>query len=238
MTARSERLSWLLVEGIVIVVSILLAFTLDAAWDQWQERSKRDEYIAVLRSEFISALTEIEYQEAQHKGQVDAIREILATVDTRQEVPTDRFYELISLYVYGPSHPVYNDLANASSVEMLESDALRSQLFRYGYLRDFLGIQADLEAGFTQDHILPFLIDHVDLAVTIPPGSGQTSVTHPHDHEAFHTREFHNLLVWKLQSIEYQLGLDRAIGQTVREILKETGGDALTSGDQAVSIPG
>jgi hypothetical protein len=50
----------LLAEGAVIVVSILLAFAIDAWWDSAQERSKEDSYLRQLASDLEGTLANIE----------------------------------------------------------------------------------------------------------------------------------------------------------------------------------
>lgn len=47
-----ESVRWLLLEGTAIVVSILLAFAIDAWWQDRQDVSKRQQLIAALRSDF------------------------------------------------------------------------------------------------------------------------------------------------------------------------------------------
>lgn len=43
-----------LLEGVVIVVSILLAFIIDAGWDEWQERLTENDILRALSTEFAS----------------------------------------------------------------------------------------------------------------------------------------------------------------------------------------
>src|SRR3970040_2213054 len=71
VTQSVQSIPWtrLLAEGAMIVVSILLAFAIDAWWDSAQERSKEDSYLRQLASDLESTLANIE----RFGGRADAI---------------------------------------------------------------------------------------------------------------------------------------------------------------------
>ena len=75
--SKSELWSRLSLEGLVIVVSILLAFALDTAWDDRQENIRRDEYLSVLGDEFRAAAEEMQEQIGDHERQVRSIETML-----------------------------------------------------------------------------------------------------------------------------------------------------------------
>jgi len=58
----------ILAEGVVIVVSILLAFAIDAWWDETRERGREKTVLAGLRSEFEANRTRLMANLAEHEG--------------------------------------------------------------------------------------------------------------------------------------------------------------------------
>jgi hypothetical protein len=56
---KARRSQQLLIEGTVIVLSILLAFGIDALWDQYKERLEEEEILAALESEFAANLRSV-----------------------------------------------------------------------------------------------------------------------------------------------------------------------------------
>ena len=90
-TSRSDLWSRLSLEGLVIVVSILLAFALDAAWDDRQERIRRDEYLHVLEDEFRSAAEEMEEQIQDHEWQVASIEILLKQLEDGEDFSAEAY---------------------------------------------------------------------------------------------------------------------------------------------------
>jgi hypothetical protein len=58
--AKSARPGRFIAEGVLIVVSILLAFAIDAGWDEARDRAREDEYIALLRSDLRTTLATLD----------------------------------------------------------------------------------------------------------------------------------------------------------------------------------
>ena len=59
-SAARERLNWLLLESVLIVISILLAFWIDAWWEDWQIQEVRAELKLSLIEDFRSNVSEIQ----------------------------------------------------------------------------------------------------------------------------------------------------------------------------------
>lgn len=81
MTTRRDsraRMKWLLLEGVVVVMSILLAFWIDAAWDERQERQLEHAYLLAMRED---VLRTIEETDRIHGRQSSLVEDARATVD-------------------------------------------------------------------------------------------------------------------------------------------------------------
>ena len=219
-TANSELWSRLSLEGLVIVVSILLAFALDAAWDDRQENIRRDEYLSVLEDEFRAAAEEMQEQIGDHERQVRSIETMLKQLGDGQDFSANAFRSLAGLYYFGPAHPVFTDLAN-SSVDILEFPELRYALFRYGRQKEFLANLHNRETVLYQQDMRPYLARRF---VVSNEGeiAGDAAVRRINaEQTGFHEDEYlRNLLVSRRGIINSQLKVDRDIATAIGEILQ------------------
>jgi hypothetical protein len=208
-----------LVEGIVIVVSILLAFGIDAWWDSTQDDELRAAYLIALKNEFEAAAAEMDDQIGDHRRQVENIETLLTRL-AEGEADNSIFpmRGLWGHYVYAPYHPVLNDLANSASVEGLGISELRFELLRYGQAKDFLSVVSDRERKLTEELVWPFLLENTDVAQStsqkvIKPrfDSGAASL---HD-----SRYFQNLLLRKRRLAAWQLEMDQEVRDSINRVL-------------------
>lgn len=215
----------LLLEGLVIVASILLAFAVDASWDRFRDGQRTAAYLAALEGEFHEARAEMVEQIEEHSTQLAAIHELLDVLATGEEDERlwDGLRQLRAVYVYGPSHPVFEDLASSGGVDGSASPDLRFALLRYGQRKDFLAELAARERQLWQDHMVPFLSERVDglrysdpdeardRAPRFPPGAATL----------YEDRTFQNLLLLRAAHVSSQLGLDSLVLQATDEVLAE-----------------
>ena len=93
------RIPWLrvLIEGVVIVGSILLAFGIDAWWEGRQERVEEQALLSRLQGELAEAESHLQEWRENQRGVADAGREILANTELspRPTIPTDSIGKLI-----------------------------------------------------------------------------------------------------------------------------------------------
>ena len=84
MTSKISRQSWewLLLEGIAIVFSILLAFWINAWWQEHTDRVRTDEYLSQFRSDSLENQGRLEEALLIEKSQQQAMQEILAALRT------------------------------------------------------------------------------------------------------------------------------------------------------------
>ena len=78
------RVGRLFAEGFAIVISILLAFAIDAAWDERQERERETEILGSLLSEFEGNRDRLPGRAALHQRTVRATTALLAAVRSVQ----------------------------------------------------------------------------------------------------------------------------------------------------------
>ena len=218
--AKSDLWSRLSLEGLVIVVSILLAFALDATWDDRQEKFRRDEYLSVLEDEFRAAAEEMQEQLGDHENQRRNIETLLKQLGDGQDFSADAFGNLTGLYYFGPAHPVFTDLAN-SSVDILEFPELRYALFRYGRQKEFLANLHSRETVLYQQDMRPYLARRFVVSNEGEVEGGAAVRRIKADDTSFHEDEYlRNLLSSRHGLINSQLRVGRDIATTIGEILR------------------
>ena len=222
-TERRRRVIGFAVEGLVIVASILLAFAIDAMWDQRQGRELMLEYLTALEGEFLAAQSEIIEQISDHRDQMVAVDELLAGLASgeSEEFLSIRLGGLNALYVYTPAHPVFEDLANAGAVNVLKSADLRFALLRYGQSREFLATLAGREAELWHGYMHPYLIERTDI---LPQIREQNRVglmpRFPSGIDTLYSdRTFQNLLLRRKRTIASQLRLDQEVYEAIQAVL-------------------
>ena len=79
MTAASWRR--LLLESAAIILSILLAFSIDAGWDEFQERKQERAFLESLLSDFEETRTRIDASIDRHNRFISLARQLLILYD-------------------------------------------------------------------------------------------------------------------------------------------------------------
>lgn len=221
-----SKASWrrLSIEAFVIVGSILLAFAIDAAWDRFQEGLRGEEYVVALRGEFEEARLEMVDQLGDRTIQLATVDSLLQAIDSGE--PSDRLWawvdRLSAIYVFGPSQPAFEALANSSGVELGIPPELRFSLLRYGQAKAFLEVTSARELQEWQNLMKPYLLEHTDAALftrgpqrpTPPEGAGTGA------EQLYSDRYFRNLLMSRRERISALLGLDRAVLSAIDDVLE------------------
>lgn len=130
LTAAGSRSKWgfLLAEAVLIVLSILLAFAIDAWWDGRQERARRLELLQALRSDF--AAPGVALDEAVENAVNDAARTggYLDVVAGDQAVGRDSLLYLLdgisAITFFEPSTASYRTALSTGSVDLIRSPSL------------------------------------------------------------------------------------------------------------------
>jgi len=218
-----QRVMGFAVEGLVIVASILLAFAIDALWDRHLERTRTHEYLTALEDEFRAARNEMIDQIGDHRAQLAAVDELLAGfADGRPEdYLLPRMPWLNALYVYGPAHPVFQDLANAGAIDILESSELRYALLNYGQSTAFLTALAEREAELWHRFMHPYLIERTDILRQTRQGDrGGLTPRFPSGIDSlYQDRTFQNLLLRRKRSISSQLRVNGDVLDAIDAVL-------------------
>jgi hypothetical protein len=141
----TRSIPWLRVfaEGAVIVVSILLAFGIDAAWEERQEREREATALLSLQADLVADSIELEAL----RRRLVVWREGAGWVDQHvgRDVPADSveivLRRLFAFNLYQPVSSVYDGLRDSGQLGLLSDDALRDEIIRYYEVRQPYMIQ-------------------------------------------------------------------------------------------------
>jgi hypothetical protein len=123
----------ILAEGVAIVVSILLAFAIDAWWDEAGERSRERTVLAGLRGEFDANRGRLAANLAQHEGTHEAALTLMEISDSGAPVEPDSMEYLlrrvfVDAYSYNPSGGVLEGLIASGELGLVRDPELRGLL--------------------------------------------------------------------------------------------------------------
>ncbi|MDX1388127.1 MAG: hypothetical protein R3344_03005 [Acidobacteriota bacterium] len=172
--ARTGRF---VVEAIVIVSSILLAFGIDAWWDDRKERVEEAEILAGLEREFTGYRDALERGLAQHAEMLDAMSAVLVSIDEGDWVSSEwRMDDAIGRLLSPPTSNLGNGVRDAlvqgGRLELLSDPVLRERLAQWpGYYEELLDDQV-FSRDLVFDEVIPYLMRQgIDLSAMLIAGT-------------------------------------------------------------------
>ncbi len=165
----SRRSSVFAAEGVLIVLSILVAFGIEASWGRRGERLAELEALEGLLDDFTENVERLASAKAEHIQIRDAsIRLLAMTGPDASAVASELTMDTLVMALIGgpkvfPVTATYDALIGSGRLDLLENSTLRRELALWStaiaYARD-----AERE-GFTQmdQRLLPFLWDYVPI---------------------------------------------------------------------------
>lgn len=151
-------------EGVVIVVSILLAFGIDAWWDERQERAEEREALAQLESDFRANAIQLDTIRFYHQRALDAGYEILARAGLGGEPrggpsAAELVLQVGSAWNYDPVLGGINSLIQSGKLGILQNDSLRIAIAGWpDVVRDLNGDE-NQQQEYSFDRLRPHLMD-------------------------------------------------------------------------------
>lgn len=154
-------------EGLLIVLSILLAFGIEAWWSERGERHAAVEALQGLRDDFVENLGRLASAKSEHVEIRDASVRLLAMTGPEADVTvSDLVMDTLVIALIGgpkvfPVTATYDALIASGQIDLLESAALRRELASWSTVIADLG-EVEREARAQMDQrLLPFLWDYV-----------------------------------------------------------------------------
>jgi hypothetical protein len=217
---QTRNIPWprILAEGSVIVVSILLAFSIDAWWDNRQQRHNETVLLQALLDDLIEKQDTLAFRKRYNQAILDALQALINadTPGVLEPGEVDRligftwWYNDPSAWDSAPmsSLVIGGDLSSVSNPELLQ------KLSELQLLLSGLRNLSENDQRFHNDVLVPFYIEHVSLpeianASTHVPGFPDRpyvfpvyEISAPIDNSALlASRQFRSLLVAKTDKL-------------------------------------
>jgi hypothetical protein len=152
MSQSKARWKTLILEGILIVFSILLAFSIDAWWDGQKVEQQRIELLQALRDDFVQTSIALESAVAEAQELEERTGGFLTAVRTDSSIPDDSLRLLFAgvgqAAIYDPSIPSYQVAVATGRIELVRSPRLIAALAGFDLAHStyqlHLGVSASL----------------------------------------------------------------------------------------------
>ena len=131
VSRESGRWGFLIVEAVLIVASILLAFAIDAWWDDRRVQAQRDDLLAALEADFLQTAEDLDTAILKGETLVAAAGGYLDAVRRDPSVDRDSlavlFLAVGDVAFFSPTLPSYRTALTTGSIDLIRStDLIRS----------------------------------------------------------------------------------------------------------------
>ena len=168
--ANTNNVQWkrLSVEGAAIVISILLAFSIEAWWDDYQDRGEEQGILLGLKSEFEQNLAFIDTQLSYRNAVIDSILKIFDASVARTSIEPDILDELIGHVTWWEnieySRGAIDGLLQSGGLSLIENEELRRVIASMPSRYDST-TKSGLNDRYTSVNVvIPFLNSHASLS--------------------------------------------------------------------------
>jgi len=223
--ANSQRTPWrrIIAEGAAIVVSILLAFSIDAWWELRAERELEREYLASLQTEVEVAFSEFEADlQSRHR-----LRSMLVRYLTDEDLDKDFIFELLQRATIvnnlSPPTSVMDDLVSSGRLQLIRSADIRAGIMLHRQMMEKNELNEQGHRTFVNTRLIPFLSDRVPLTGILRAApKGGPRVLSDVEYEALKADErFQNIMIERLQQLDRGLPRVEATTQHLKELSEQ-----------------
>lgn len=211
----SERSEWpwrkRLAEGVVIVLSILAAFAIDAWWDGAQERRRAQLEVASLRAEFEAVDRELTRAAAELNGALKATYQLAQlTGPAAKPITADSLGKLliVALTINAIELPMgaLGNLLSSGDLPILGNIELQNNLAAWPSIANLIAVKFDHLVRDRNESVLPVVRDLVALSPAVAANWPET--WQDENHFAFDaapllaSRQFENLMLGRWIGIQ------------------------------------
>ena len=216
----TQKINWqrLLVEAAAIVISIIIAFAIDAWWDERQERQAELDYLIALQKDFSETRERLENQVDRVSSLFSQVDQVLGVIaDTESAKLPDSFSSMVGA-AYAIPRPVtvtgtYEDMVNSGNLQLIRNEELRLAMAKFMSILEIMNFRSELNlqtfwslhAPFVNEYLLFDEFAWHDNAIENAVGEIKYVAGPPIKHsfelnvEAIKTQEFWNLMAgWKV----------------------------------------
>ena len=170
MADQEMNLRKLLLEGVAIVASILIAFAIDSSWDEYQENKKREHALGALRSEFQVTYAGVVSTRNYHKQEQEQLLQLLdltreRPVDLNAEEAIQLVRSAILFTTYLPPTGALDSLIGSGDLNSILPAELRSNLVQFQKLLESLYRTQSWGLAFVNEELTIYLGERVPLVI-------------------------------------------------------------------------
>ena len=185
----SHPIQWkrLTAEGAAIVAGILLAFWIDAWWDERQESKDERVILSALLGEFQTLNVRLAGSDSYYGAIRESTRQLfVASQDSANDLTEQDLDELMAdlLWYANPSVVAAPELESAISsggLSLISKVQLRQLIGKWPAHLDTLKYSVEIEVDFHYNRFLPFLREHAQLAQLFNADDGTPGTDIPPD---------------------------------------------------------
>ena len=162
----ASRISWarVTVEGAVIVVSILLAFGIDAWWDERQDRREEQEALTALRAEFEALDADFQVMLPFHRILSDGVESLVSlggSPDRQLSVAQvdSAFRAALSAPTLDPGRGTLDALLSSGRIELIRDAELQAALTAWGRRIEEIRDGQLVIRDFVRETLVPYLAE-------------------------------------------------------------------------------
>ena len=239
-----KSIRWLVLEGLAIVVSILLAFSIDAWWDRREESVREELLLETLLADMRLLQSAREGRDEYADALIEAARRLIDIGRKPEDFKDDRQIDALLadltylVGVYDQGLPALDLLFTSGELANIQNQDLRTSLMhlRFGLNVEQYHTRRELE--FMDNVFYPFLDANASLAQVWGADDGQpgpkthySSTDFPIGREAVQDagishlelltdREFQNLLIRKILTLTSAKGWEKSAYDVDTELAK------------------
>ena len=195
----SQEIPWkrIFVEATAIIASILLAFTIDAWWQNRTDRLVEAQYLQAMRADLLRSLELLDENEATQRRQVGYLESLLLTNGDTPYSDELRLWlddGLFNVGTYQPQISALHELESSAQTQIIQNQDLRRALASVRQRMNGLeNVQGDFQLS-QQMLIDPFLVDNFDLSNLLPNRTASTET----DLSMLGTSDFQSRVAFKI----------------------------------------
>jgi len=194
----------LLIEGLVIVASILLAFAIDAGWDQVREREQEQRLLVQLIGELDLYIDRLGPAAQRRTDTVEADSQwLLQAIHGAEEHADDEWLKAVAslpgAFEFSAATPVFNILTADGGLQLVSDPKIRDELSN---VSSWLGVARrfeELQGDFIANELNPWMSRNIDRYASRrlrdPNGAEGPGSRFDPGVASLRTRDFSNLLV-------------------------------------------
>ena len=161
---ETQKIQWkrISVEAAAIVISILLAFSIDAWWTDRQDRTREAQLIKALTSEFEGNLVRFNYDIDVLRTVVSDLQDLVSRLSSVGEsdevtVPNRHFFAIRYAAILDASTGTLDAMISSGDFDLVQDESLRSELSEWMSRINEIATDQHQVRTFTSNELIPYL---------------------------------------------------------------------------------